>query len=85
MNRCICFLACFTLLFCLSASHVSARDSVKVGIILSLTGAQAAFGEIEKNSFEMALQKVNAAGGSMGSHWSLSMPMTPVIRRLPGR
>ena len=66
MNRCICFLACFTLLFCLSASHVSAQDSVKVGIILPLTGTQAAFGEIEKNSFEMALQKVNDVGGING-------------------
>ncbi|THB69234.1 MAG: ABC transporter substrate-binding protein [Desulfovibrio sp.] len=44
-----------------------AEDTVKVGIILPLTGSQASFGEIEKNSFDMALAEINAAGGINGT------------------
>jgi branched-chain amino acid transport system substrate-binding protein len=45
---------------------VSAADTIKVGIVLPLTGSQAAFGEIEKLSFDLALEKINAAGGING-------------------
>jgi branched-chain amino acid transport system substrate-binding protein len=38
-----------------------------VGIVLPLTGEKAAFGEIEKNSFIMALNEINKAGGVKGS------------------
>ena len=48
-----------------------AQETVKVGIILPLTGGQAAFGEIEKNSFEMALEEINAAGGIGGKKLEL--------------
>ncbi len=41
-------------------------DSFKVGIILPATGEKAKFGEIEKKSFEMALEEINAAGGING-------------------
>jgi branched-chain amino acid transport system substrate-binding protein len=47
------------------------QETVKVGVILPLTGGQAAFGEIEKNSFEMAVEKVNAAGGINGKKLEL--------------
>jgi len=47
------------------------EETVKVGVILPLTGGQAAFGEIEKNSFEMAVEKVNAAGGINGKKLEL--------------
>ncbi len=45
----------------------SVAQSIKVGIILPLTGEKAAFGEIEKNSFIMALNEINKAGGVKGS------------------
>jgi len=45
---------------------VIAQDSIKVGIILPVTGDKAKFGEIEKKSFEMALEEINAAGGVNG-------------------
>ena len=48
-----------------------AQETVKVGIILPLTGGQAAFGEIEKSSFEMALDDINAAGGINGKKLEL--------------
>jgi branched-chain amino acid transport system substrate-binding protein len=43
-----------------------AAGGIKVGIVLPLTGAQAKFGEIEKRSFEMAAEEINAAGGIKG-------------------
>jgi branched-chain amino acid transport system substrate-binding protein len=50
---------------------VMAAENVKVGIVLPLTGAQAKFGEIEKRSFEMAAEEINAAGGVKGSKLEL--------------
>jgi branched-chain amino acid transport system substrate-binding protein len=37
-----------------------------VGIPLPLTGAEAKFGEIEKQAYEMALEEINAKGGVKG-------------------
>jgi branched-chain amino acid transport system substrate-binding protein len=54
-----------------STAPAWSQDTVKVGVILPLTGGQAAFGEIEKNSFEMAVEKVNAAGGINGKKLEL--------------
>ncbi|HHJ53760.1 MAG TPA: ABC transporter substrate-binding protein [Caldithrix abyssi] len=33
---------------------------IKVGVLLPLTGSKAKFGEMEKNSFELAMEKINA-------------------------
>src|SRR3990172_9077135 len=43
-----------------------AADAVKVGVLLPLTGSQAKFGEIEKRSYEMAAEEINAKGGVNG-------------------
>jgi len=40
---------------------------IKVGVVLPLTGEQAKFGEIEKNSFLMGLEEINKAGGINGT------------------
>jgi branched-chain amino acid transport system substrate-binding protein len=42
------------------------QEPIKVGVILPLTGKHAKFGEIEKQSFDMALEEINAAGGING-------------------
>ena len=47
-------------------SGAFAADTIKVGVLLPLTGAQAKFGEIEKRSFEMAAEEINAKGGVKG-------------------
>jgi len=47
-------------------SQAAAADTIKVGIVLPLTGAQAKFGEIEKQSFDMALEEINGGGGVKG-------------------
>jgi len=43
-------------------ASVNAADTIKVGIILPLTGEKANFGEIEWNSFKMALDEINKTG-----------------------
>jgi len=50
----------------LAPSTAFCRDSVKVGIILPGTAEKAKFGEVERKSFEMALEEINAAGGVNG-------------------
>lgn len=57
----------------LMLTGASASDTVKVGIVLPLTGPQAKFGEIEKKSFDLALEEINAAGGINGKKLELIM------------
>jgi branched-chain amino acid transport system substrate-binding protein len=45
---------------------VFAQDVLKFGIPLPLTGTNAKFGEIEKKSYEIALEEINAKGGIKG-------------------
>ena len=61
----------FMVTFCLGLSYSFAQDTIKVGIVLPLTGDQAKFGEIEKQSFDLALAEINAAGGVKGKKLEL--------------
>ena len=61
----VLFLAGVFLTF--SPSLSVAAQNIKVGIVLPLTGDQAKFGEIEKRSFDLALEEINGAGGVKGS------------------
>ncbi|MEA3427765.1 MAG: ABC transporter substrate-binding protein [Thermodesulfobacteriota bacterium] len=56
----------FALIFTFGASQSIAADSIKVGIVLPLTGKLAKFGEIENKSFLMAVDEINSAGGVNG-------------------
>ena len=42
------------------------ESPIRVGVVLPLTGHLSKFGEIEKNSFIMGLEEINAAGGVNG-------------------
>ena len=59
--------------FTVLASLSMAAETIKVGIVLPLTGPQAKFGELEKISFYMALEEINAAGGINGRMLELIM------------
>ncbi len=48
-----------------------AAESVKVGIVLPVTGSLAKFGEIERDCFLMAQEEINAAGGINGKKLEL--------------
>jgi branched-chain amino acid transport system substrate-binding protein len=58
------FAVALVLSLCLGAPPLSAQGKTfKVGIPLPLTGAEAKFGEIEKQAYEMAVEEINAKGG----------------------
>ena len=59
-------LACFLLIMSLSQGSISAAGPVKVGVLLPLTGSQVKFGQLEKKSFLMAADEINAVGGVNG-------------------
>src|SRR5215472_6479612 len=47
------------------------QNTVQVGVILPLTGSQAAFGEALKNGYLIALDEINARGGVRGKKLEL--------------
>ena len=61
----------FLCVLCLMLGVVGSAGAVKVGIVLPLTGAEAKFGEIEKRSFDMATEEINAKGGIKGEKLEL--------------
>ncbi len=56
---------------CFLFTGASSALAVKVGIVLPLTGAEAKFGEIEKQSIEMAVEEINKKGGIKGEKLEL--------------
>ncbi|HSE97027.1 MAG TPA: ABC transporter substrate-binding protein [Blastocatellia bacterium] len=54
-------------------SEDKALDSptVRVGIVTSLTGAEAKFGQAQRYGYEMALEEINAEGGVLGKKMEL--------------
>ena len=53
-------------LFSINGCGKKTHGPLKVGVLLPLTGHQAKFGEMEKNSFELAKAKINAARAKAG-------------------
>ncbi len=59
------FLA-FSVFYLCAGWAFSSDGPIKVGVVLPLTGDQAKFGELQKNSFLMGLEEINNAGGVKG-------------------
>lgn len=66
MRKCAVMLACLLSLIGVVHSGAFGADALKVGVILPLTGKLAKFGEIEKRSFILAVDEINASGGVNG-------------------
>lgn len=66
MKRIAWYLTAALAMVVMCFSTAMAADPIKIGIVLPLSGEQANFGEIEKNSFLMCLEEVNQAGGIKG-------------------
>lgn len=64
-------LATFAAALLLFVGQAVPAEPIKVGIVLPLTGSEAAFGEIERNSFRMAVEEINAKGGVKGNKLEL--------------
>src|SRR6516164_10188945 len=54
------------LLTCIVTAPVWGQGTIKIGVITSLTGSLAAFGEAHKNGYAIALDEINAHGGVLG-------------------
>lgn len=65
MHRVVAVLA-LAVAMILTAVPVSAQETLELGIPLPLTGAQAKFGEIQKKSYDIAAEEINAKGGIKG-------------------
>jgi len=64
--KCLSLVIALCFVFSLFTGVLFAAETIKVGVILPLTGKQAKFGEIEKQSFGMAAEELNAKGGVNG-------------------
>jgi branched-chain amino acid transport system substrate-binding protein len=65
-------LAWLTLSAGLSLSGFS-QNTVRIGVILPLTGSQAAFGEALKNGYMIGVDEINAKGGVLGKRVELDI------------
>lgn len=72
--RCKTLLAIFSI--CIGAFSISGcgkkgNNTVRIGVITSLTGSLAAFGEAHKHGYEVALDEINKKGGIGGKQVEL--------------
>lgn len=47
---------------CVRDGNQSGENSIRVGIVTSLTGSEARFGQAQKYGYEMALDEISATG-----------------------
>ena len=65
MGRFFIRLMAFIFLFSLLGPIAQAAETMKIGVILPLTGSTAVIGQEEKRGIDMAIEKINAAGGAL--------------------
>ena len=56
-----------------AAPLLAQGKTFKVGVPLPLTGAEAKFGEMEKQAYEMAVEEINAKAGAKGTKLALDI------------
>ena len=69
----VVYLAILLLGFTVLAGFQQGGGTVKIGVITSLTGSQAAFGQAHKNGYLIALEELNAKGGINGKKIELDV------------
>lgn len=68
----VAFLAALIVLALLPGCKKGGEDnSTKIGVITSVTGTQAAFGEAHRNGYAIALDEINSKGGILGKKLEL--------------
>jgi branched-chain amino acid transport system substrate-binding protein len=63
MGRFFIRMMAFIFLLSLLGPFAQAAETIKIGVILPLTGSNAVIGQEEKRGIDMAVEKINAAGG----------------------
>jgi branched-chain amino acid transport system substrate-binding protein len=71
--RCKALLAVFSTALVLTGCQNAGRDTTRIGVITSVTGSLAAFGEAHKNGYAIALDEINAKGGVLGKKLALDI------------
>jgi branched-chain amino acid transport system substrate-binding protein len=66
MLRFLIILTTFIFIFNFLGIFGQAEETVKIGVLLPLTGAGAVLGEEQKRGIDMAITKINASGGALG-------------------
>jgi branched-chain amino acid transport system substrate-binding protein len=69
-------IACLLAILAVNFGSASATETIKVGVILPLTGKLAKYGDIEQKSFIMAAEEINASGGIDGKKIELIVENT---------
>ena len=62
MRKSVAGVSTAILLFSLFIIAAQAQDTIKIGVILPLTGPNAVIGQEEKRGVDMAIEKINASG-----------------------
>ena len=71
--RCKALLAVFSVALLMAGCQKAGRDTTRIGVITSVTGSLAAFGEAHKNGYAIALDEINAKGGVLGKKLALDI------------
>src|SRR6516164_2652073 len=71
--RCKALLAVFSVALLMAGCQKAGRDTTRIGVITSVTGSLAAFGEAHKNGYAIALDEINARGGVLGKKLELDI------------
>jgi len=71
--RCKALLAVFSIALLMAGCQKAGRDTTTIGVITSVTGSLAAFGEAHKNGYAIALDEINAKGGVLGKKLALDI------------
>jgi branched-chain amino acid transport system substrate-binding protein len=58
-----------------SRQSASAADSISIGVVLPITGREAKPGQYQKEGIELAIQKINAAGGVFVKSMGKKLPL----------
>ena len=65
----------------LAALPASAADPIKIGLVTALSGQSARAGEALTRGLTIAIDEVNAKGGSSGARWSSCAATTKRTRQ----
>jgi branched-chain amino acid transport system substrate-binding protein len=71
--RCKALLAVFSTALLMTGCQNAGRDTTRIGVITSVTGSLAAFGEAHRNGYAIALDEINAKGGVLGKKLALDI------------
>jgi branched-chain amino acid transport system substrate-binding protein len=73
------FLAALTLLVIVGVICATAQDTIKIGVVLPLTGREGKPGQYQKQGIELAIKQINDAGGIMVKSKGKKLPVKAII------